>query len=61
MGKELKPCPFCGGQAIRLLDVDDYTSEEYDAIHCVKCKAKTKYYGSWQEAIEAWNRRVTDE
>lgn len=58
MNEELKPCPFCGGLAIRLLDVDDYTSESYNAIKCKICGARTKYFDELYTALEAWNRRA---
>ena len=59
---KLKPCPFCGGEAIQIFDVYDGTYV-YGCctIRCVgnaitnKMRLKTD-----KEAIEAWNRRVND-
>ena len=64
---ELKPCPFCGGEArfIRGLDGDAV------GIYCHKCKAMTKFqivmkpketYGENADRwAEAWNRRTPNE
>jgi len=49
---ELKPCPFCGGEA----EIDEFPF----SIFCMSCFAETKGCQSVKEAIEAWNRRVSD-
>lgn len=73
---ELKPCPFCGGEAaIRYQDV--YMSKAVFA-HCKVCKARImeRYEGKHirqdgtynsisledaeKKAVEAWNRRAGD-
>lgn len=57
---ELKPCPFCGEQ-VTLSIAKDYTGKIiYADITCDRCKAYIGR-GDREEAIEAWNRRVTDE
>ena len=51
---DLKPCPFCGGEA-------EYESERVSCwIECSKCGAKSGYafVAYPQEAVEAWNERV---
>lgn len=57
---ELKPCPFCGGEA----EAYDY---EYgiDPVVAYGCKCKQcgiamSGHDSKCEAIEAWNRRAND-
>lgn len=55
---ELKPCPFCGGNA-RVVD----SSYSGSAIH-VSCRCGAQmfggrhHFGSEREAIDAWNIRI---
>ena len=61
---ELKPCPFCGGEAAL-----EHSSEGrgYSYVRCKKCHVRGVSYcmkfdkSSYDEAIEAWNRRYTPE
>ena len=53
---ELKPCPFCGGNA-------DFISES-TTIKCKRCGGAfivTNPLISRLEVVQAWNRRATDE
>lgn len=54
--KELKPCPFCGGESY----LDIYDTSEYEAgkatVYCGKCGVSTPTYLS-DSAILAWNSR----
>ena len=53
---DLKPCPFCGGEAV--IDVDpDAVRWKYYAV-CNRCCATSGLTYTPQKAIEAWNRRV---
>ena len=63
MNKELKACPFCGGQG-RL----EQEYEEGWHVECISCEARTREFFSGEmtaealeascvEAIAAWNRR----
>lgn len=56
MMTELKPCPFCGGEA----NYQGFELNNY-CVYCRKCGTSTrKYYASKDEARDAWNRRVND-
>ena len=73
---ELKPCPFCGGEAEIKKFRASYSvlPQKYDGIAiratCKKCGAVSPYkrskmhgnFKEWEEekAIEAWNRRAED-
>ena len=60
---ELKPCPFCGGEAERKEDTacmghGDFCT--YKIIQCKECGARVTggYYGEKDDTEEKWNRRV---
>lgn len=60
--EQLKPCPFCGGEAVL------YVSKEGVCVVCFKCRVKTKSRidclefskptNATQRAIDDWNRRA---
>lgn len=60
--KELKPCPFCGGKNTEILISEAYFIEYQYSIVCNinkgGCGARSGYYLTSEEAIEAWNRRT---
>lgn len=49
--EELKPCPFCDGNAILYAAGIPY-------VRCDDCGTQTTAYHTPEEAIAAWNRRV---
>ncbi len=52
---ELKPCPFCGGEARRYNgNIDSY------GVVCNKCGAKVYGYASKASATKAWNTRTKE-
>lgn len=53
---ELKPCPFCGGEASLITISSD---NRYFAV-CDDCDNRTNECFEVEEAIEAWNRRVSE-
>ena len=68
---ELKPCPFCGGEAeldfahrtFRYVANDGtrkYT-EYYYTVRCAECDCRIGMCEVPAMAIEAWNRRVNDD
>ena len=55
---ELKPCPFCGGEAVikPVFDLSVYF------VHCKNCQCTLGcFYRAKCDAISEWNRRVNDE
>ena len=53
---KLKPCPFCGGEPIPV--VDDET-EDFFGVKCFACGGSIQAEKeSLDEAIEEWNRRA---
>lgn len=58
---ELKPCPFCGGEATVFIKDWDNRADEYKIV-CMKCGVQQEEFRHEKaKAIEAWNRRVTDD
>ena len=49
--EELKPCPFCGGEAKLVVQFGD----EFMVL-CPNCEAQTNFHDK-EGAIAAWNRR----
>ena len=72
---ELKPCPFCGGEAellYKFRSTQDSDNHMLVRARCKDCNAQSPYKRSpkhhgWfdainkKKAIEAWNRRANDE
>ena len=56
--EELKPCPFCGGEA-KVLGTK-YEGGDYYIV-CEKCRVRVGSYSNPVEAIEAWNKRANSE
>lgn len=59
---DLKPCPFCGGEAYFRETLGIW---HIDCHHTKKCKIMSNTWliggSSINKQIKAWNRRVTDE
>ena len=59
MTEELKPCPFCGSNLIKLENMG------WPSVYCIKCGAKVAGMGYAEDgaksAIKKWNRRQTNE
>ena len=60
MSEELKPCPFCGGEAV----ICETNGLHGAYVFCKTCYSSTDGYQGIntrrKKAIEAWNRRVID-
>ena len=62
--EELKPCPFCGGEAEHRTDRE--LNGVTDWIECTNCSCQTRTYYTHikteidqeKQAIKAWNRRA---
>ena len=50
---ELKPCPFCGGEADTM-----HAAAGYVYAICEDCGARSSSFGLENRAIEAWNTRA---
>ena len=57
---ELKECPFCGANAVMRRRNPDHIMRDKSFVCCTKCKNKTAYYNSEEEAAVAWNIRVAE-
>lgn len=54
--RELKPCPFCGGEA-RYYEGD----RDCHGVTCTKCTVKIYGYANRRASKRAWNRRTDNE
>lgn len=54
MSKELKPCPFCGGEA-KIIENNHYT--DIHSVMCKNCFSETDRYHTQEEAMAQWNKR----
>ena len=66
--KQLKPCPFCGGEASiynipEFIDDDGAIQDGEIYVLCLSCKAVTNPWCDFtvKQSIEAWNTRADDE
>ena len=55
---ELKPCPFCGGNAFI---PKSNSGDLLPWVACIECGVETACYETLEKAIEAWNRRTYDD
>jgi hypothetical protein len=71
---ELKPCPFCGGEAkVKVCDGSGTYYADIGTVvlhgrtmtHCLilceKCRVRTQAYLTRRGVFNAWNRRVENE
>ena len=61
MQNELKPCPFCGGEANlikRNLKTGFFPSGGTYYVHCKSCLISTQPRKHKEDVIDIWNRRV---
>jgi Lar family restriction alleviation protein len=60
---ELKPCPFCGGEALmRERYINGIANTKHYRRECRHCKATfAHWFRSIKRANEAWNRRASND
>lgn len=56
--KEIKKCPFCGGEAEIVVCNILYESNNKYIVRCKKCSAETDLCETREKAVERWNERV---
>ena len=56
MDEDLKPCPFCGGTELEILDID----EGFCAVACETCDAFGPMGMGPEGAREEWNHRAVE-
>ncbi|WP_404415416.1 Lar family restriction alleviation protein [Brevundimonas vesicularis] len=55
---ELKPCPFCGGEA-EIIHLDDGDNAGGSCVCCTKCQASGNVeFGRKENFVDNWNRRA---
>lgn len=65
---ELKPCPHCGSERVRLYyyDVDDRCNTFDPCVRCENCGVMFKFCdarkvtGTLDDIMDVWNRRVKE-
>lgn len=65
MSNELKPCPFCGGEA-KLCETTEREGLTYCGfcfVKCTNCGCRTQMYADYCPDIvkSLWNRRAANE
>ena len=57
---ELKPCPFCGGEAKlkQKWGKHEHRRDPITYAWCKSCKARSLPFIDEKDAVEAWNRRT---
>ena len=58
--KDLKSCPFCGGEA-DVVPYSIYGKVKSYFCQCLKCGCQSRDYTTKQNAKKAWNRRAKNE
>ena len=61
---ELKPCPFCGGEAsyktLPRRKFPFHKLDQYSYVRCELCNATSRVAFTMEDARIAWNRRAKD-
>ena len=59
----LTPCPFCGGADQRVVGarINHEDQEWYWSVECKSCHARVQDFHTERQAIDAWNRRFSED
>ena len=58
---ELKPCPFCGGEAeMRTFTMGTFKKRKFVYAECSVCGIRTSVDNETRYVEKAWNRRAED-
>ncbi len=62
VSEQLKPCPFCGGDAKRMtIGEDEPNNTGGDVIVCTRCQASSHVeFGRKENLVSRWNARAGD-
>lgn len=55
---KLKPCPFCGGEAVEITKWMPVQRRHSTVVRCKECRANSGVWKIKKKASEHWNRRV---
>ncbi len=61
MSEELKPCPWCNGEAYAFPVLDRNGEHDGFSVLCFGCDASIETYASKEKAIFAWNTRPIED
>lgn len=61
MSDELKPCPWCNGEAYAFPVLDRNGEHDGFSVLCLGCDASIETYASNEKAIFAWNTRPIED
>lgn len=62
MSKELKPCPFCGGDASLIVKTFfGLPEEDVYTVACNDCKSQSCYSDDRKETVKVWNTRPAED
>lgn len=60
MSEELKPCPGCGSDALKIIAWAQCSAQPYRRVCCQACGFSGPYHVTDDEAASAWNTRAAD-
>lgn len=62
MSKELKPCPFCGGDASLIVkEFFGFPEEDVYTVACNDCNSRSCYSDDRKETVKVWNTRPAED